>query len=256
MSTACPAETLSPSAASGERSPAFATTQWSMVLLAGRNDTDRAREALAKLCKTYWYPLYAFARRQGNAPPDAQDLTQAFFARLLERRDLAAADPQRGRFRAFILTAMKHFLASEWQRARTQKRGGGGEVISLDWAAAEQRFDLEPAAGLPPDRAFDRQWAVALLDAVMERLQAEYRGEGEVAKFVLLKSALTGNRTEQPYAELAACLDSTEGAVKVMVHRLRKRYRALLQSEIAETVATPAEAEEEMRYLIQCLSTG
>src|ERR1051325_5421767 len=232
----------------------FVTTHWSVVVSAGRNDTPRARQALERLCQAYWYPLYAYVRRRGHSAHDAQDLTQAFFTRLLEGEALAAADPARGRFRSFILTAMNHFLTQEWEKARTQKRGGGKEVLSLDLAAAESRYDLEPATAETPDKEFDRKWALALLEQVMDRLEEEYRHEGKAALFDGLKRTLAGTREAQPYRDLAAELGMSEGAVKVAVHRLRKRYRELLQAEIANTVTTPEEAKEEMRHLLSALT--
>jgi RNA polymerase sigma-70 factor (ECF subfamily) len=227
------------------------------VLRAGRADTPRARDALARLCRTYWYPLYAHVRRRGHGPHDAQDLTQEFFARLLAGSTLGRADPARGRFRAFILTALDHFLADEWDKARAQKRGGGTEVVSLDLAAAEQRFDLEPTdATAPPDKAFDRQWALALLETVLAQLDAEYRLSNKAALYAALRQTLTGARDAQPYSKLATRLGLSEGAVKVAVHRLRQRYRALLQAEIAHTVAAPADVPEEMRHLFRTLADG
>jgi RNA polymerase sigma factor (sigma-70 family) len=236
------------------RRPVFVTTRWSVVLRAGRNDTTRARDALARLCQSYWFPLYSYVRRRGYSAHDAEDLTQDFFARLLERQSLARADPGRGRFRSFILTAMNHFLATEWQKTQTQKRGGRCEVLSLDLAGAEQRYGLEPADQSSPDKAFDKQWALALLDEVVNRLEAEYRQEGRAGLFSSLKQTLTGTRETQPYAVLATRLGLSEGAVKAAVHRLRRRYRELLQSEIADTVAAPGEVNEELRHLFQALS--
>jgi RNA polymerase sigma-70 factor (ECF subfamily) len=244
------------SAGRENRNPAFATTHWSMVLLAGRNDTERARTALAKLCRTYWYPLYAYVRRSGCSPHDAQDLTQDFFAHLLQHQALAKADPGRGRFRSFILTAMKNFLSGARERGRAQKRGGGQELLSLDLAAAEERFEMEPADTSSPDKLFDKQWALALLDAVLLRLEKEYHHEGKGGLFAALKDTLTGARAAQPYAELAARLDLSESAVKVSVHRLRKRYRTLLLAEVGQTVAAPEEAEQEMRHLLEGLLSG
>jgi len=243
-----------PSAERHAQAGDFATTRWSIVLLAGRNDTERARVALAKLCQTYWYPLYACARRQGCSPPDAQDATQGFFEQLLERHTLARADPARGRFRSFMLAMMKNFLAGQRQSARAQKRGGGREILSLDLDAAERRFAAEPADHASPDKLFDRQWALALLAEVLRRLEDEQREDGKHATFAVLKETLAGSRETQPYAELAARLDWSEGAVKVAVHRLRKRYRELLQAEIAQTVASPADAEQEMRHLFASLA--
>jgi len=236
------------------RQPAFITTHWSVVLAAGRNDTTRARAALARLCQTYWYPLYAYARRRGNPPHDAQDLTQEFFARLLERHSLAAANPSCGRFRSFLLTAMNHFLVNEWNKARAEKRGGGIPALSLDLAAAEERFDLEPADQATPDKIFDRQWALTLLNEVLNRLEADYQREGKIELFAALKQTLTGPRESQPYAQLAAKLGLTEGAVKVAVHRLRKRYRELIRAEIAHTLDQTQDIEEEMRHLFSALA--
>jgi len=232
----------------------FATTHWSVVLSATRRDTTRARAALARLCQTYWYPLYAYVRRRGYPVHDAQDLTQAFFAQLLERHSLASADPDRGRFRSFILAAMNHFLASEWKKGIAQKRGGGCEKLSLDWAAAEQRYDLEPATHVAPDTLFEKQWALTLLSAVTGRLEREYQADGKAALFAAIKHTLLGLRDSQPYAGIAAALDMNESALKVAVHRLRKRYRELIQAEIADTLFDPQAVEGEMRYLFRVLS--
>jgi RNA polymerase sigma factor (sigma-70 family) len=224
------------------------------VLAAGHSDTTHARAALEKLCQTYWYPLYAYVRRRRHSPEDAQDLTQEFFAQLLERQSLAHADPNRGRFRSFILTAMNHFLVNEWKKARAKKRGGGCSVLSLDWAAAEERFDLEPADHSAPDTIFERQWAITLLDEVLNRLEREYQDEGKTDLFAALKLTLMGTRESQPYAELAARLDMNENAIKVMVHRLRKRYRELIRDEIAGTLDRGQDVEEEMRHLFDVLA--
>jgi RNA polymerase sigma factor (sigma-70 family) len=235
------------------RRPVFVTTHWSIVLAAGRSDTTRSRDALARLCQTYWYPLYAYVRRRGYSAHDAQDLTQSFFAHMLEKQSIIAADPERGRFRSFILTAMNNFLAQEWQKSRAQKRGGGSEVFSLDLAQAEQRYDLEPATSETPDKDFDKKWALALLESVMAQLEADYKQENKTDLFNALKQTLTGSRESQPYAELAKQLDMSEAAIKVAVHRLRKRYRELLQSEIANTVSSPQDIKEEMRQLFAAL---
>lgn len=246
------AEPTSSSRAAGD--PAFVTTHWSVVLNAGRSDTPRARDALARLCRTYWYPLYVHVRRRGYSPHDAQDLTQEFFARLLDRQSLAAADPNRGRFRTFLLTSLNNFVAAEWARARAQKRGGHHQTLSLDWAMAEERYELEPADRSSPDKAFDKRWALELLETVLQRLEQEYEREGKTAIFAALKQSLTGTRESQPYAELAGCLGLSEGAVKVAVHRLRKRYRELIRQEIADTVAGPEDVNQEMRYLFDALA--
>jgi RNA polymerase sigma factor (sigma-70 family) len=236
------------------RQPAFVTTHWSVVITAGRSDTTRSRDALARLCKTYWYPLYAYVRRRGHPAHDAQDLTQEFFAQLLERRSLANADPERGRFRSFILTAMNHFLATEWSKATAKKRGGGRQMLSLDLMAAEEWFDLEPVDQATPDKVFEKQWALTLLNEVLNRLEDEYRREGKSELFAALKQTLTGARESQPYAELAAKLDLNEGAIKVAVHRLRKRYRLLIRAEIANTLDRSQDIEEEVRHLFGALA--
>jgi RNA polymerase sigma factor (sigma-70 family) len=236
------------------RQPVFVTTHWSVVLTAGRSNTTRARDALGKLCQTYWHPLYIYVRRRGHSAHDAQDLTQEFFTRLLERESLAGANPERGRFRSFILTAMNHFLVSEWKKARTKKRGGGCLTFSMDWAAAEERFDLEPADNSTPDKIFEKQWALTLLHEVLNRLEAEYRREDKMELFTALKQTLMGARESQPYKELAAKLDTNEGAIKVAVHRLRKRYRELIRAEIANTLDGSQDIAEEMRHLFSALT--
>jgi RNA polymerase sigma-70 factor (ECF subfamily) len=228
------------------------TTHWSAVLRAGCGSTSEARSALEELCWTYWYPLYAHVRRRGHSPEDAKDLTQAFFLRLLEQDSFAHADPKLGRFRSFILGALDHFLISEWKRVNAEKRGGGRVTISLDWATAEDRFDLEPADAATPDKIFDKQWATALLDKVLAELEKEYVAEKDL--FQTLKQTLAGRREAQPYADLAKRLGMSEGAIRVAVHRLRKRYRALLQAEIARTVNSAEEAKEELTYLFRTLS--
>lgn len=232
----------------------FVTTHWSVVVTAGRTDTTRAQEALSRLCETYWYPLYAYVRRRGHSPEDAQDLTQEFFARLLARNWVGAADPDKGRFRTFLLTAMSRFLADEWDKARAQKRGGGLSPVPLQFDTAETRYGLEPADPATPEQCFERRWALTLLAEVLNRLQAEYDRQGKAALFSALHPCLTGSRETQPYAELAVRLDMNEGAVKVAVHRLRKRYRQLLREEIANTVASPGEVDEELRHLFTALA--
>jgi RNA polymerase sigma-70 factor (ECF subfamily) len=233
----------------------FATTRWSVVLLAGRPDGTDARAALTALCHTYWFPLYAHARRRGYSAHDAEDLTQEFFARLLARRSLAHADPGRGRFRTFMLTAMNHFLADEWSKARALKRGGEGRIFSFDSAEAESRYGLADAGTMAPDRAFDREWALALLRSVLAQLEDEFARDGKAEVFAVLKPTLTGARDSVPYAEFARRLGRNENAVKVAVHRLRQRYRALLRAAIADTVASPDDAGAELRLLLEALRT-
>jgi len=224
------------------------------VRQAGAGDESQNRRALAELCRNYWYPLYTHVRRCGHPAHDAKDLTQGFFEHLLERQALGRARPERGRFRSFLLVALDNFLADERDKSRAQKRGGGAEALPLDLDAAEQRYGLEPADSESPDRAFDRQCAVALLDSVLRALEAEHHAAGKSALFAALKPALTGSGASQPYGELAQSLGLTEGAVKVAVHRLRQRYRALLRAEIAQTVELPEEIDEEMRCLFHALS--
>jgi RNA polymerase sigma-70 factor (ECF subfamily) len=235
--------------------PVFVTTRWSVVLKASRDETTLARAAMEKLCQTYWYPLYAYVRRRGHSPEDAQDLTQEFFAQLIEHHAFASADPHRGRFRSYLLKAMDHFLISDWKHARAQKRGGvADKPLSLDLAAAQERFDLEPADHASPDRLFEKQWALTLLDEVLTRLESEYQRDGKRALFAALKRTLMGARESQPYASLATHLGLSEGAVKVAVHRLRKRYRQLIRDEIAHTLDPSQNIEEEMRYLFKAVA--
>ena len=234
------------------RGDRFATTHWSMVVSAGRSHSPEADRALATLCENYWFPLYAFVRRAGHSAEDAQDLTQEFFARLLAQRFLAKADRQKGKFRSFLLGTLKHFLADQWDRVRAQKRGGGQAVISFDSLDAEARYRLEPAIDLTPERMFEKQWALSLLDHVLSRLHAEMAADGKSALFEALKDTLTGVRSIT-YAAIGVELGMTEGAVKVAAHRMRRRYRALLQEEIAQTVTSPDEIGDEIRYLVSCL---
>jgi RNA polymerase sigma factor (sigma-70 family) len=232
----------------------FATTHWSVVLEASASDTTRAHTALGRLCQSYWYPLYAYVRRRGYNPEDAQDLTQEFFARLLEHNWLAQADQQRGRFRSFVLAALSHFLANEWDKAKAQKRGGRAQFIPLQLDTAETRYSSEPTDPVTPEQCYERRWAVTLLDAVLGRLQEEHVRSGKATVFEMLKPCLVGERSAQPYAALGSTLGITEGAVKVLVHRLRQRYRQLLREEIANTVATNAEIDDELRYLFAVLA--
>jgi DNA-directed RNA polymerase specialized sigma24 family protein len=236
------------------RSPAFVTTQWSMVLAAGGSDTTHAQDALARLCQTYWHPLYAYVRRVGYSSHDAQDLTQEFFARLLEKKYLAAANESRGRFRSFLLSSLKHFLANEWDKAGAQKRGGHQVPISIDAAAAETSCQWEPADHVTADKIYERRWALTLLEGVMRRLREDYARSGKENLFDQLKPTLTEASRAVRYAEIATRLNAGEGAVKVAVYRLRQRYREVLRAEIAETVASPGEVEDELRNLFAALS--
>jgi RNA polymerase sigma factor (sigma-70 family) len=235
------------------RSPVFVTTHWSVVLSAKDGDSPKFATALETLCRIYWHPLYTYVRRRGYSPADAEDLTQAFFAWLLERNWLERADQQRGRFRTFLLTSAGNFLSNEWDKARTQKRGSG-RIVSLQGNESETGYAHEPADHLTPEQSFEWHWALTLLDRVMNRLGAEFNQDGKTELFESLKPCLLGERTAQPYALLAVKLAMTEGSVKVSVHRLRQRYRQLLRDEIANTVAKPEEVEEELRYLFAVLA--
>jgi RNA polymerase sigma-70 factor (ECF subfamily) len=234
-------------------SAGFVATRWTVVLAAAKGrDSPEVADAMAELCRTYWYPLYAFIRRRGYESHEAEDLTQEFFARLLERHVLVGIDREKGKFRAFLLAAAKHFLANERDRAQAQKRGGGRAMIAWDCLNAEARYRLEPAHDLTPERLFERRWALALLDRVLARLQAEFDEGGKTRLFEALKGALAGG-LESTYAAIAERLGMSEVAVKVAVHRLRRRYRHLLREEIAHTVADPTEIDEEIRHLLDCL---
>jgi RNA polymerase sigma factor (sigma-70 family) len=235
------------------RQPAFVTTHWSVVVAAGRNDTTRARNALENLCRTYWYPLYAYTRRWGHSPEDAEDLTQDFFAKLIAKGFLEAADREKGRFRSFLLVMLKRFLANEWDRAHARKRGGGKPALSLDISAAEELYRIEPADTLTPDKVYDRRWALTLLQKTMTRLRDELAAEGRSAQFDNLKVFLTAERGANPYSELAASLGQSEGALRAAVHRMRKRFRELFREEIAHTVASPNDIEAELRDLMNAL---
>jgi RNA polymerase sigma-70 factor (ECF subfamily) len=227
----------------------FVTTHWSVVLSAQDSRGRGAREALESLCRDYWFPLYSYARRTGHAPPEAEDLTQGFFARLLEKDYLKAAAQDKGRFRTFLLVALKRFMANEWDRQHAQKRGGFAPMVSIDQELAESRFAAEPAHNLSPDLLFDRQWAVTLLERTMTQLRTEYAATGRAHLFECLCNCITKDESAPPYAEIANRLHLTEAAVKMAVHRLRGRYREILQHEIAQTVSTPEEIEGEIRHL-------
>jgi RNA polymerase sigma factor (sigma-70 family) len=233
----------------------FASTHWSVVLAAGRSDS-RAHDALARLCETYWYPLYAYVRRGGYSPPDAQDLTQEFFARLLEGNWAAKADRNRGRFRSFLLSAMKHFLANKWNRSQARKRGGGQRILSLDDDSAERRYGLEPVEKATPESLYERRWALTLLDSVLARLEEEYRSEGREMWMEAMSCALTTERGAIDYREVARRLKMTESAARVAAHRLRKRYRQLIRAEVGRTVASPLEVETEICHLFEVLANG
>jgi RNA polymerase sigma-70 factor (ECF subfamily) len=231
----------------------FATTQWSLVLAAGEPGSPQAEEALARLCAVYWYPVFAFVRRQGHPLQDAQDLTQGFFARLIEKGDLADADRNRGRFRAFLLTACRHFLANEHDREQAQKRGGGQRGVPIDVAAAEGRYQRALSHSETPERLYDRQWCLTLLAAVLDDLREEYIASDKARVFDRLKGFLTEAESDETHAEAASELGMSAAAVKVAVHRLRKRYREALRRRVADTVSSEQEVEDEIGHLQRTL---
>jgi RNA polymerase sigma-70 factor (ECF subfamily) len=232
----------------------FATTQWSVVLRAADRQGPGANSALAWLCERYWFPLYAYVRRHRRDAHEAQDLTQEFFTRLLEKNSLAVAAPQRGRFRSFLLTSMKNFLANEWDRVRSRKRGGGRQQLSLDLGAGESRLNLKSAAADSPERAYEQQWAITLLELVVAKLETEFAAEGKARQFELLKTAITGVGSLETES-VAAQLGMSAEAVRQAASRLRKRYRELLRAEVAATVATPGDVDDEIRSLFGILGS-
>lgn len=232
----------------------FATTHWTTILAAGDTLSPGSTEALARLCERYWYPLYAYVRRRGYNSTDAQDLTQAFFARLLERKMLKRIKPVGGRFRSFLLTSLKHFLADEWGKEKAEKRGGGARILSFDEQVAEERYRIEPAEHLDPEKLFERRWAITLLEAAMARLEEECRASGKAEWFAHFRGVLLADGDAPSYGEIARELSLSEGAVKVAVHRLRKSFRRALREEIAGTVAHPQEVDEEIQHLFAVLS--
>jgi RNA polymerase sigma-70 factor (ECF subfamily) len=230
----------------------FATTHWSVVLAAGHDSSPGAQEALEKLCSAYWYPLYAYVRRKGHSQHDAEDLTQSFFAQLLERHSLRQVRGE-GKFRSFLLAALEHFLANEWKRARRQKRGGQCDFISLDGAAPEVRYQLEPVEGMSAEKIYDRRWALTVLEQALEELRRESATAGKEQLFDALKSVLAGDKPDAPYAQISEQLNMSEGAIKIAAHRLRKRYAELVREEIAQTVADPTDLEQELSNLLAAL---
>jgi len=232
----------------------FATTHWSVVRAAAKTSSPKYKEALGTLCQTYWFPLYAFLRRHGHNSNQAEEYTQAFFTRLLEKRGLRLADSKRGKFRSFLLAALKNFLADERDRSRAKKRGGGHTILSLDFENAENQYTLQPAQQLPPEKLFERSWALTVLERTMARLQDEFCSAKKRKVFDQLKVYLTVKKDSIPYRQVADKLKMTQGAVKVAVHRLRHRYRELLRDEIAQTVATEEQIDEEIRDLFAALA--
>jgi RNA polymerase sigma factor (sigma-70 family) len=231
----------------------FQTTRWSVVLTARGSEQPRAREALATLCGTYWYPLYAFIRRRGSSPEEAEDRTQAFFAHLLEKQALRHVDPGKGRFRSFLLASLRNFLSDEHAKTTAKKRGGGAAPISLDAEMAESRYALEAAHEVTPERLFERQWALTVIEQALARLRKRYVGRNKGELFDVLKVFLSGEKRPVPYDEVARKLELTELAVKVAVHRLRKRFRDALRDEIAQTVVGAETVDDELRSLYAAL---
>lgn len=238
----------------GAPAQVFPSTHWSVVLATHADDPARARQALERLCTTYWYPLYAFLRRRGHQPADAEDLVQGFIAHLLEHRFFQAADPDKGRFRSYLLASLNHFVSDATDRDDRLKRGAGKPLLSLDAVMAERRYALEPADPCNPEQLFERRWALTLLDTVLQRLETEAAESGRVDLFRQIKGVLVGDRSGVSYAELAPKLGLSEAALTMTVQRLRRRYRELVREEIAHTVSRPVEIDEEMRHLFQVLS--
>lgn len=232
----------------------FRTTHWSLVVSALNHDSSVSDEALDRLCRLYWYPVFHFVRKKGHREHDAQDLTQAFFAQLLEKNWLKRVDPSRGRFRSFLLMILKRFMASEWKKARAQKRAGNLQWLSLSLQTAETRYTHEPADSKTPEQSFEKQWAMTLLDSVMQALRHQHAGEDKQDLFEALKPCLLGSRESQPYQKIASEFGISESAVKVAVFRLRKQYRNLLREEISHTVASAEDVESELRHLIRVLA--
>ncbi|WP_165227617.1 RNA polymerase sigma factor [Aquisphaera insulae] len=238
-----------------ETPASFPSTHWSRVIAAADPRESRSREPLAAICRAYWYPLYAYIRRRGHGPESARDLTQDFFARLLERGTLAEADPSRGRFRSFLRTVCAHYLANRHDRETARKRGGGRVAVSIDAAHAEGRYERELAHEVTPDRIFDRSWALELLSRVLDRLRREYDEAGKAATFEILRIGLDHGPEDLPHAAIAARLGTTEGAARVAAHRLRRRYGELLRREIASTLNDPADVDDEIRDLFASLGS-
>lgn len=234
-------------------SPIFATTRWTVVLQAAHPDAPESHAALETLCRAYWYPLYAYLRRQGFSLHEAQDLTQEFFAKVLAKNYLGLADRQRGRFRSFLITAFKCFLANEWDRSRALKRGAGQVPLSLDGMSAEERYRHEPADGSSADQLYDRRWALDLIERARQRLADDYARRGKQQRFESLQAFLPGSEPARPLAEIGPELGLSENAVKQEIFRLKKGFGDFLREEVAETVATPSEIDDELRYLIDVL---
>jgi RNA polymerase sigma factor (sigma-70 family) len=232
----------------------FRTTHWSVVLQAGKRDTSEAGDALDRLCRAYWHPIYSFIRRRGYSPDEAKDLVQGFFSDLLRRRGFEQVEPAKGRFRSFLMASVTNYLANEHQRANTQKRGGGRELLSLDAQTEEERYLIEPAHDLSPERLFEQRWAHAVLERVVSRLESEFTATGHAKRFQTLKGFLYEDSPGLSYADAAASLELSVGAVTSILHRMRLRYRELFREEIAQTLADPSDVDDEIRHLIAALT--
>jgi len=241
-------------AARGAGPGRFATTRWSRVLAAGSARSEQSEEALAELCGEYWYPLYAYVRRRGYDTDDARDLTQSFFVHLLEKKSLAMADPARGRFRTFLLTAMKNFVNGEWRKKATLKRGGGVEMLSIDFQSAEERYRIEPSHTLSPDSIYERRWALGLLDRAVEELRRHYEEAGKGELFEALKGGLGHDDGLLPYSELSRQLGQSEAALRSAVFRLRRRWRDQLRELVAETVDEESTIDDELQNLLASIA--
>lgn len=234
----------------------FATTQWSLIVAAAKNDSKHStKEALEELCGNYWYPLYAYVRRRGFSPDESSDLTQAFFTQLLEKNSIEHADRKRGRFRTFLLTSLKNFISNQWRSEKTQKRGGHLKKISLEITRGEEKYSLEPMDSTTPETLFARRWAMTLLATTFEKLEEEYNSSGKLTLFKKIKPYLVGANDKVPYREVSESLDMTENAIKVAVHRLRKRCGLILREEISQTVTSESEVDEELREMFVTLGS-
>ena len=244
---------MSRRASSGDAPRLFPNTRWSLVLAARQSFSPESAGALEAICRAYWYPLYAYVRRAGQSREDAQDLIQEFFCRLLQKRWLESANPEKGKLRTFLIVALKNFMSKEWRRASAQKRGGGQAPLQLDTAFAESRFAADTVT-LAPDQTFDQQWAMTLLDITVTRLQAEFANSGKSSDFNILKNCLMADRGAIDYAALARQLGGNESTARVMVHRLRKRFREIYREEISQTLTDGADLDAELRHLAAALA--
>lgn len=235
---------------------AFPQTRWSVVLAAKRETSVTSAAALETICKAYWHPLYAYVRRCGHSPHDAQDLTQEFFTRLLEKNWLDTADQEKGRLRSFLISALKNFMVSEWRRASAQRRGGGQLYVQMDTAFAESRLATDTASARPLEELFDRQWAITLNDLTLERLEKEFEAAGKSGEFEALKNSLMAPRGGIDYADVALRINATEGAARVAVHRMRKRFREIYREEISQTLSDAADVDAELRHLARVLGSS